>query len=133
MANALYNLGRQAFLEGNIAWLSDKISVILVTNSYTPNLYTHQFLSDIGANTVGTAQILSNKTSTFGVANATDIVFGAVAGGSTVNYILIYKDTGDSNSLLIAIIDTGNNLPITTNGGDVDVNWDNGINKIFKL
>jgi hypothetical protein len=56
MANALYDKGRQAFLEGSIAYLTDTIKVALVTNGYTPNLSTHQFYSDLtpGSNVVGT-------------------------------------------------------------------------------
>jgi len=34
---------------------------------------------------------------------------------------------------LIAFIDTATNLPVTPNGGDIIVAWDNGANKIFKL
>ena len=34
---------------------------------------------------------------------------------------------------VIAYIDTGTNIPIVPNGGDVTVAWDNGANKIFTL
>ena len=48
--------------------------------------------------------------------------------------MLIYKDTGDNaTSPLIALIDSATGLPITPNGGDIIVVWDNGANKIFKL
>ena len=33
----------------------------------------------------------------------------------------------------INFIDTATGLPITPNGGDIIVTWDNGANKIFKL
>jgi len=134
MANALYDHGRQSFLEGGLAWLTDTIKVALVTSSYTPNLSSHQFLSDVGANTVGTDQTLASKTSTAGVANAANITFPTVTTGSTVNYLLIYKDTGvAATSPLIALIDTATGLPVSTSGGDINVVWDTGANKIFKL
>jgi hypothetical protein len=136
MANALYDKGRQAFLEGSIAYLTDTIKVALVTNGYTPNLSTHQFYSDLtpGSNVVGTPQTLGSKTSTNGVANAANVTYTAVTAGSTVTYLAIYKDTGsNSTSPLIALIDTATGLPVSTNGGDITVSWDTGANKILKL
>ena len=54
--------------------------------------------------------------------------------GSTINAIVIVKDTGtEATSPLIAYIDTATGLPITPNGGDIIVTWDNGINKIFRV
>jgi hypothetical protein len=55
--------------------------------------------------------------------------------GASIEAIVIYKDTGtESTSPLIAIIDTATrSLPITPNGGDIIVTWDNGTNKIFKV
>ena len=50
MANALYDKGRQGFLEGSIDWDTDTIKVVLIdTADYTVNLATHQYLSDIPA------------------------------------------------------------------------------------
>jgi hypothetical protein len=96
MANALYDLGRQAFLEGSIAYLTDTIKVALVKSSYTPSTSTHQFYSDLtpGTHVIGTPQTLASKTSTNGVADAADITFTAVTAGSTISYLAIYKDTG---------------------------------------
>lgn len=135
MANALYDKGRQKFLEGTVSWLNDTIKVLLVdTGLYTVNLATHEFLSDIptGAR-VGVAQTLAAKTSTGGVADAGDVTFNTVTGAS-VEALVIYKDSGvETTSPLIAYIDTATGLPITPNGGNINVVWDNGANKIFKL
>jgi hypothetical protein len=38
-----------------------------------------------------------------------------------------------SSSPLICIFDTATNLPVTPNGGDITIQFDNGTNKIFKL
>ena len=47
---------------------------------------------------------------------------------------MIYRDTGtEATSPLIAYIDTATGLPITPNGGDIIVVWDDGANKIFRL
>lgn len=138
MANALYDKGRQAFLEGSIAWLTDNIKAVLVDQAaYTPDLVNHQFLSDIPAGArIATSANLTGKTSNApagGVADAADVTFTAVTGPS-VEYIVLYKDTGTAGtSPLILIDDTATNLPVTPNGGDITVQWDNGANRIFKL
>jgi hypothetical protein len=135
VANALYDLGRQGFLDGSIDWDTDNIKAVLVdTGAYTVNLSTHQFLSDIAAGArISTSGNLASKTVTAGVADAADVVFTSVT-GATVEAIVIYKDTGTAGtSRLIAYIDTATGLPLTPNGGDVTVAWDNGANKIFKL
>ena len=135
MANALYDLGRQGFLDGSIDWDTDNIKAVLVdTGAYTVNLATHQFLSDVAAGArISISGNLASKTVAAGVADAADVVFTAVT-GATVEAIVIYKDTGTvGTSRLIAFIDTATGLPLTPNGGDVTVAWDNGANKIFKL
>ena len=135
MANALYDLGRQAFLDADIDWSVDNIKVVLVDAAdYVVNLATHGNLSDIiAAARVSTSGNLSSKTSTAGVADAADVVLTAVTGDPS-EALVIYKDTGvESTSKLIAYIDTATGLPITPNGGDITIQWDNGSNKIFKL
>jgi hypothetical protein len=136
MANALYDKGREGFLDGSIDWDTDTIKAVLVDNgAYTVDLATHQFLSDIasGARIATLAAGLSGKTVTAGVADASDATFTAVSGAS-VESIVLYKDTGSAaTSRLIAYIDTATGLPVTPNGGDITVAWDNGANKIFKL
>jgi hypothetical protein len=135
MSNTLYDKGRQRFLEAQFNWLTDTVKVLLVnTSSYTANFSTHEFLSDVsaGARVAGPVS-LASKTSTGGAADAADITFTAVS-GSAIGAIIIYKDTGtEGTSPLIAYIDTATGLPITPNGGDIIVTWDNGPNKIFKL
>lgn len=135
MANALYDKGREAFLTGGINWSGDSIKAVLVdTGAYTPNVATHQFLSDIAAGArVATSANLGSKTVAAGVADAADSLFTAVSGPS-VEAVVLYKDTGTAGtSPLIAYIDTASGLPVTPNGGDITVVWDNGANKIFKL
>lgn len=135
MANALYDKGRESFLRGEISWNSDDIKVVLVDLAdYTQNLATDQFLSDIPvAARVATSPNLSSKTTTDGVADAADVTFSLVTGDQS-EAIVIYQDTGvETTSRLIAFIDTATGLPVTPNGGDITVQFDNGANKIFKL
>lgn len=135
MANALYDKGREAFLNGGINWLSDDIRVILTDASdYTVSLATHQNLLDIPvAARVAVSSALTSKSSTNGVADAGDVTFPLVTGDRS-EALIIYKHTGtESTSTLIAYIDTATGLPVTPNGGDITVQWDNGANKLFKL
>lgn len=145
MANALYDLARQSFLSQSPAldWDTDTIKVHLIdTGNYTVNLATHQYMNTNtvpAAAKVGSAVTLGSKTVTNGVADAADATFSAVS-GATVEAIIIWKDGGGGGTSasgttdpLISYIDTATGLPVTPNGGDITVQWDNGANKIFKL
>ncbi len=134
MANALYDTGRNAFLLGDIDWVNDAISIDLIdVNDYTVNLNTHQFLSSVPGAAIEATVALASKTGTDGVADAADAIFTSVS-GDQCEALIIYKDTGSAaTSQLIGYIDTATGLPVTPNGGDITVTWDNGANKIFKL
>lgn len=133
MANALYDLGREAFLSGDITWDGDNIKCVLVdTGTYTVNLATDQYHSDVSG-IVATSVNFTTKTVTAGVADAADVTLSSVTGAES-EAVVIYQDTGASGtSRLIAYIDTATGLPVTPNGGDIVIQWDSGSNKIFKL
>lgn len=134
MANALYAKGKEALLSGAINIPTDTIKAILVSNGYTPNINTHQYLSSLEAYRLSTDQTLGTKSITSGVVDAADVTWTAVAGGATGSYVALYKDTGSAaTSPLIALFDTITNFPVSTNGGDITVQWDNGAYKIFAL
>ena len=83
---------------------------------------------------LNTPQTLASKTVTLGVFDAADITFTAVTSGSTAKAVVIWKDTGlSSSSPLLAYIDTLTGFPLATNGGDIQIIWDSGANKIFAL
>lgn len=135
MANTLYDYCRQRFLEAQINWMTDTVKVILVsTSAYTPQTAVHQYLADINVSArIAGPVTLTAKATTGGAADAADCTFTSVS-GATINAIVIYKDTGtEATSPLIAYIDTATGLPITPNGGDIIVTWDNGVNKIFRV
>jgi hypothetical protein len=135
MANTLYDYCRQRFLEAQINWMTDTVKVILVsTSAYTPQTAVHQYLSDVSVSArIAGPVTLTAKATIGGAADAADCTFTSVS-GATINAIVIYKDTGtEATSPLIAYIDTATGLPITPNGGDIIVTWDNGVNKIFRV
>ena len=132
--SALYGLARESFLGGDIQWDADDIRCILVdTGTYTVSIDTHQFLTSVpaGARVAVTTQLIS-PTITLGVADAADITLTGVT-GLTTEAVVIYAHTGvEGTSKLIAYIDNAG-VVLTPNGGDVTIQWDNGVNKIFKL
>lgn len=135
MANALYGLGRQAFLDGDIDFSLDVIQAMLVdTGLYTLSIDVDNALDDIpAAARVGTRQTLSAKTSTLGVADAADVTFPTISGATVEAIVVLQSGTTEALSRLIAFIDVATGLPVTPSGGDIIVQWDNGANKIFKL
>ena len=135
MANTLYDAARQRYLEGQLNWMTDTVKCILVsTSGYAVQTGTHQYLSDISTSAIiGTAVTLTGKSTTGGAADAADCTFVSVS-GATIGAIILYVDTGTAGtSPLLAYIDTATGLPITPNGGDIIVTWDNGTNKIYKV
>lgn len=139
MANALYDAGRNAFARGDILWKASggsTIKALLVdTSSYTVNLSTHDNLDDIpGGARVGTAVALTLIDPAAGVCDANDISFTSLSSPPTVEALVLYKDTGvESTSTLVAYIDTATGLPTPAGVTQIDVTWDSGANKIFKL
>jgi hypothetical protein len=142
MANALYDAGREGFLAGEIDWDTATIKVSLV-RGYTYSS-SHKFVSDVtgaGGGTLVATVTLTSKTITGGVADASDATFASVASGASITSVIIYQasavtggaDVAASAQRLIAYVDTMTNLPVTPNGGDIIVAWDNSTGKIFKL
>ena len=136
MANALYDLARQSFLNAEIDMTDNDIKAALIdVADYTANLATDQYLDDIaGAAIVSTSGNFATKTTSAGVFDAADITFTSVT-GDVCEAVVIYQDTGTAGtSRLIAYIDTATSgLPVTPNGGNITVTWSDGATKIFKL
>jgi hypothetical protein len=133
MASALYDKGRDKFLNGDLDWVgATTVKIALCSATYVANMSTDEFFSSVSSAVIGTPMTLSNRSSAGGVANADDVTSAAVATGSTISQVVIYESTGtDSTSPLIARIDFAS--PVPTNGGTVTLAFDNGANKIFKL
>ena len=148
MANGLYDPGREGFLAGEIDWDTAVIKCALVrlTAGGAP-VFTasHKFVSDLTAThtIAATSAALSGKTVVSGVADANDFApaFSAVAANANNHVLIIFQssavtggaDVAATAQRLIAWIDTGTNLPVVPNNGDINITWDNGANKIFKL
>lgn len=134
MANSLYVKGKEKILSGSINFATDTIKAALVSSAYGANLSTHEFLSDLGANTLGTNQALTGKSVALGVFDADDPTWVAVTAGATASCVVLYKDTGVAGtSPLLYYCDQITGFPLATNGGNITPEWDNGAYKIFSL
>jgi hypothetical protein len=141
VANALYGPGREGFLAGEIDWDTAVIKAALMRGYTYSN--AHKWFSDTtpGTNVVATSAALGTKTVVNGTADAADVTFTAVAAGAAITGIVIFQasavtggaDVATNAQRLIAWIDTATNFPITPNGGDITIAWDNGANRIFTL
>ena len=134
MANTAYPLGAQKMLAGanTVDFVTDTIKVALVSSSYTFST-SHEFLSSLGT-VIGTSQPLANKSVTGGVLDADDLNYGAIAPGSTIKALVVFKDTGNaSTSPLLFYFDTVTGLPAATNGGVITVPWGNDVKKIARI
>jgi hypothetical protein len=134
MANVVYTEFLNSLLDStpSIDFDTDTIRVALVSAAYTPSA-AHQFLSSV-TGVVGTAQQITSPTVSGGAFDGADVTFTAVTGAQVVG-LVIYKDTGVAGtSPLVAFIDqVAAGLPVTPNGGDISIQWDNGANRIFRL
>jgi len=138
VANALYTPFKNSYLTQAANQVDfdapDDVRLILIdVADYTVNLTTHDFLDDVPAG----ARVATSGNITVSVSGATvdasDVTFTAVTGDPS-EALVGYKHTGvESTSRLIWYIDTATGLPVTPNGGDITVTWDNGANKIFTL
>lgn len=139
----VYDKARESFLgiaSGSINWLNDVIKAQLVSSSYTPSQSTHQYVDPSITTHTGTwsPQTLSSKTSTNGEAYAADVTFSAIPVGSVINYLVIYKESGNNSQTqwqLIACLSGSHitGLPLTGSGASVSIAFNTGPNKIFKL
>jgi hypothetical protein len=139
VANALYDKARNGFLKGEISWKNggDSFRAYLVDiqggTGYTKDLAVDEFLSAIPESARVAFVAMTPADPSAGVADSGDVTFTAVTGAQCEAIVIVKWVSEAADSPLIAYIDTATGLPVTPNGGDIQVIWDNGANKIFKL
>ena len=134
MSNALFDPGREGFLDGTINWSTGDIRVMLVKSTYAFSA-AHKFLADLGVVDNGRSAALATKTVAAGVAGAANTTLTAIAAAACAS-LVIFQHTGvDATARVIAFIDTpASGLPFTPAASQaVPITWDTGVNKIFKL
>ena len=135
MTSALFDPGREGFLDGSIDWDTNDMRVMLVKSAYT-FAAANKFITDLPAATAdnGRSAALGTKTVTSGVADALDTTLTATS-AVACNALIVYQyNASDGSARLIAYVDSATGLPFTpAASATVNIAWDNGANKIFKL
>ena len=128
MANILYMNMKQKMLGDDAAahalpdFDTDNIRAALIDHGVdTPLPTTDQDYADIVAGEIAESGNLAGGAVTAGAVDFDDFTFSTVSGAS-VESINFFLETGtDSTQMLILFIDTATGLPITPNGGDINV------------
>jgi hypothetical protein len=143
MASGWFNHGKRLILEGAIDLTNDTIKVIIL-NGYTFD--NSQDTTGNGAGSVDFAEVESASyvgghagsgrktlgTKTFseedgatdrGEFHAAATVWTALNNVTIGGLCLVKEVSSDSDGIPIAYIDNAAQFPITTNGGDITINW----------
>jgi hypothetical protein len=133
MANVVYNTAKKRLLDGGFNWGSLDLRVLLVTSGYVVDA-DDVFVDDLtpGSNELaGTGYVrkalASESTAQDDVndraeGDADDVTWTGINAGTTAAAVIFTQVTTDADSWLVAYIDTGG-FPITTNGGDLTIQW----------
>ena len=133
MANVIYPKYKEALINGgsNVG-LNGTVKVTLVDTADYTYSSAHDFIDDVVAGARVATATLANKTYTNGLFDADNATFSSVTGDPS-EALVIWIDTGvEGTSRLVAYIDTGvTGLPVTPNGGNINVTWN--ASGIFQL
>ena len=133
MSGVYENVVRE-FESGNIDLINDGLSVMLLANGeYIPDLDNHATLNDVPEASFVSEVLLGNKTLDRTVFRADPTVFTSL-NGPEIGAFIIFKDGETFNeSTLVFYGDNAPEFPITPDGSDFTIQWDVGVNGIFKI
>jgi hypothetical protein len=133
MANLVYNNYKSLALKGSVAVLTDTIKVALFKSTYTPNIDTDIYFSDISANeasgtgytsggvTLTSPVVTTDTTNDRGVFSGANTTFSSVT-LADFRYVVAYKSTGVAGtSPLMSVYDLGSTQ--SSSGGSVTIQW----------
>ncbi len=126
MANRAFdNWGNLMLGGGSLAlpdWDTNNIrAVILDESDITLNTTTMQDLADLAAAVVAETGNLTVAAPSGGAVDITDYAFTAVSGDAADSLVYFLETGTDSTSTATFIIDSATGLPVTPNGGDINV------------
>ena len=137
MTNVLYPKWKQAVVEGAADSAltgtgSTGLWVALVDlGSYTYSA-AHQFYSSLSG--IASEVEVTSVTTALALIDGDDVTLPSVPAGPNCEALVLYRKNAGANTTwrLVGLIDTGvTNLPVTPNGGDIDIQWNAG--GIFQL
>jgi len=140
MSNKLYDLAVNKILKNELAWKSGEVYRAYLLDldagtGYAPDFAADEFLADIPSDCLVDYVELIPATPAGRVCNAPNVSFLSALAGDPCEAIVIVKwETTAADSPLVAYVDTASSgIPITPDGNRIDVTWDTGAEKIFKL
>ena len=142
MANFVYNKASELHANGGLDWDTNTFKVMLIGMGYTPD-HDHLTVSALtelangtgytggfngsGRKTLATLSVVrvdaSDRTE---CRISSSSVWSAINAGQFKAAVIIREMTNDADSIPVAYYDTvgsGDTFPVTTNGGDVTINW----------
>lgn len=129
MANATYNKYAEAYIQGAAnsslagTGTTGVYAALVDTGVYTFS-QTHEFYSSVVAAQIGTEVELTSKSFTNGLFDAADPVFASVSGNSVEAIVVFIKNAGANTTWrLVGYIDSATGLPVTPNGGNINIGW----------
>lgn len=144
----IYNQALADLTNGTHDWdnASQTYRIVLLNDSYSPNIndiyvssintyelsgtnYTPGF-GNTGRKNVTSRSISVNTSTNICYYLGSNITFSAINAGQ-IKYVALVRELTDDNNSKLIFLYSGGGLPITTNGGDVNINW--GSNIIFSL
>jgi hypothetical protein len=136
MANFIYGKAKESMLSGELNLTTNALKVAFIeTSLYTPNQNQDEFMSDIPtAAKKYRSSALSNVSNSLGVLDADDLTI--IHDGVAFDAIVFYQyGTADSDSRLIAFIDTSEGIPFagTAEPSSITIQWNNSPTKIISL
>ncbi len=119
--NVWFTLGRQALGQAQVNLLTDDLRILITKATWTPNVSTDQFVSSITAGAITQRSgTLAGRSFTGRYLFANAITMSLVPAGVADLNVVLYKNTGvDGTSQLLVKWDSGTNLPVTPDGGDL--------------
>lgn len=129
MANATYNKYVEAAIQNAAnsslagSGTTGVYAALVDTGVYTFS-QTHEFYSSVVAAQIGTEVELTSKAYTGGLFDAADSVFASVSGNSVEAIVVFIKNAGANTTWrLVGYIDSATGLPVTPNGGNINIGW----------
>lgn len=144
MSNTVYNRNKANSFKAAGDLLTPAVMVILLKTTYTVNA-DHNFAADLtiatnevtgtgslsgyaNRKTLASKAVTQDDTGDRGLFAAANLTYAAINAGIVGALALAVKNTADADSELVAFFDSG--FPVTTNSGDLNINWD-ATNKIL--
>ncbi len=132
--NQLFDGFGEGLATGQVNWVKDEVRLILLDLTKYKFNSTDQFLSSVAKEArVATSGPLQGKSVAGFVCDADDLIMERVTGPRCAAAVLVQLGSFDRTSRLLLWLDEAEWLPYLPNGGNLQVTWFNGPDKLFRF